>query len=203
MTSHSSNSKRQSIIRGATTLFLKNGFNTVSMDKIAQSAPVSKATLYRYFDSKNDLLAAVIDDLCGALWQTMNDISLDEGGIENNLKKIAFAFVDLIFSEDGLAIYRLVVSECNDFPELGKLVYETGPKNAIIHLERYLDKINECDQVNIVDIPFAADAFFSLLKGELHFQCLLGITPIPSNIEKEKCINRIVSFYMKGFLYAH
>ena len=41
------NIKRQSIIDGATRMFLQYGFNTSSMDKIAQAAPVSKATLYK------------------------------------------------------------------------------------------------------------------------------------------------------------
>ena len=96
MTSDDSNLKRQSIIEGATTLFLKHGFKTVSMDKVAQAAPVSKATLYKYFSSKDFLLAAVIDDLCGDLWQTMHAVSMDSTDVEQNLKKIATAFVDLL-----------------------------------------------------------------------------------------------------------
>ena len=196
-------SKRQSIIKGATTLFLKHGFNTVSMDKVAQSAPVSKATLYKYFDSKNDLLAAVIDELCGSLWQTMEDVPIDSESVEHNLKKIASAFVNLIFSKEGLAIYRLVVAECYDFPELGKLVYETGPKSALSQLEQYLNTINKRDQVNITDLTFTADSFFSLLKGDLHFQCLLGIKAPPSVVEKKALINQVVAFYMQGFLYDH
>ncbi len=194
------NSKRQNIIKGATVLFLKHGFHTVSMDKVAQAAPVSKATLYKYFSSKNYLLAAVIDELCADLWQTMDEVTMDLDSIENNLKKIGFAFVDFIFSEQGLALYRLVVSECNEFPELGELVYKTGPKTALSQLEHYLSEINQQDQVNIPDISFAADSFFSLLKGEQHFQCLLGINPLPSAIEKERHINQVVSFFIQGWL---
>ena len=44
----------------ATRMFLAHGYRNVSMEKIAQAAPVSKATLYNHFDSKNALLAAVI-----------------------------------------------------------------------------------------------------------------------------------------------
>lgn len=203
MTSGSSISKRQSIIKGATSLFLKQRFNSVSMDKVAQSAPVSKATLYKYFSSKNDLLAAVIDDLCGSLWQTLEDIPIDSESVEHNLKKIASAFVDLIFSKEGLAIYRLVVAECYDFPELGKLVYETGPKSALSQLEQYLNSINQRDQLNIIDPAVVADSFFSLLKGDLHFQCLLGIKAPPSGEEKKALINQVVATYLQGFLYGH
>ena len=199
MTSDTNNSKRQNIIKGATTLFLKHGFHTVSMDKVAQAAPVSKATLYKYFSSKDMLLAAVIDELCADLWQTMDEVSMDSS-IENNLKKIATAFVDFIFSEQGLAIYRLVVAECNDFPELGELVYKTGPKTALSQLEDYLSEINQQDQVRVTDIAFAADSFFSLLKSEQHFQCLLGIKSLPSAIEKQRHINQVVTLFIQGWL---
>jgi len=196
-------SKRQGILKGATTLFLEQGFNAVSMDKIAQAAPVSKATLYKYFASKSDLLAAVISELCAVLLQTIDDVSVESASVENNLKRIAAGFVDLIFAEEALAIYRLVISECHAFPELGLLVYNSGPQVALELLEHYLEKINRHEQINIPDTTFAADAFFSMLKGDLHFQCLLGTKVAPSEAQKTEHINKVVGFYMQGFLYAH
>ncbi len=203
MTLNVSYSKRQNIIKGATTLFLEQGFNAVSMDKVAHAAPVSKATLYKYFASKSDLLAAVISELCAVLLQTIDNVSVESESVEHNLKKIAVGFVDLIFAEDALAIYRLVISECHAFPELGLLVYNSGPRAALELLESYLEKINQHEQVNIPDTTFAADAFFSLLKGDLHFQCLLGTKVAPSVTQKNAHINKVVRFYMQGFLYAH
>jgi len=173
------------------------------MDKIAQSAPVSKATLYKYFSSKNDLLATVLDELCGSLWQSMEGVPIDSESVEHNLTKIASAFVDLIFSNEGLAIYRLIVAECNNFPELGKLVYETGPKSALSQLEQYLNSINQREQINIKDPGFAADSFFSLLKCDLHFQCLLGVKAVPSVEEKKDLINQVVAIFIQVFLYDH
>lgn len=179
-------------------MFLKHGFNAVSMDKIAQAAPVSKATLYKYFAGKNDLLAAVIGELCTSLLQTMDELSMDSASVEHNLKKIAAAFVDLIFAEESLAIYRLVIAECYAFPELGRLVYESGPKNALMQLERYLEHINTHQHITIPDVAFAADAFFSLLKNDLHFQCLLGIKAPPSAEEKTLLITQAVNLYRQG-----
>lgn len=202
MTSNISDLKRASIIKEATAMFLKHGFKTVSMDKIAQAAPVSKATLYKYFASKNHLLAAVVAELCASLLQTMNEISMDSENVESNLSKLAAAFVDLIFSEEGLATYRLVVSECYDFPELGQLVYDSGPKILLLQLEQYLVKINQFDSGR-VSPAYYADAFLSLLKGDLHFQCLLGIKRLPTAIEKKAHINQVVTLYRQGFLDAH
>ncbi|MCK4842310.1 MAG: TetR/AcrR family transcriptional regulator [Methylococcales bacterium] len=197
------NIKRQSIVEGATRMFLQYGFNASSMDKIAQAAPVSKATLYKYFDSKDALLAAVIENLCLNLFQTVDDASTETESIENTLKKIASAFVDLIFSDDALGMYRLIIAECRDFPKLGQLVYDSAPKVVNTQLITYLDSLNVRNEVTILDANFAADAFISLLKGEFHFQCLLGIRAIPPSEEKKSHVEQVVKLFMQGFIYAH
>jgi len=196
------NIKRQSIIEGATRMFLQYGFNASNMDKIAQEAPVSKATLYKYFDSKDALLLAVIENLSDHLFQAVDAALIETESIENTLKKIATAFVELIFSDDALGIYRLIVSECRDFPQLGQLVYDSAPKVVNTQLVTYLDSLNQRDEVTILDVSFVADALISLLKGELHFQCLLGIRAIPSPEEKKVHIEQVVNFFMRGFVYA-
>jgi TetR/AcrR family transcriptional repressor of mexJK operon len=71
---------------------------------------------------------------------------------------------------------------------------------GLIQLEHYPFETNQQDQVNIPDISFAADSFFSLLKGERHFQYLLGIKPLPSEIEKAQHIQQVVMFFIQGWL---
>lgn len=183
-------------------MFLTHGYRNVSMEKIAQAAPVSKATLYNHFDSKNALLAAVIAGLCESLLQTMSQVTIESDDVENNLSKIATSAVDLIFSEDALAIYRLVVAESPDFPELGQLFYQSGPQAALTQLENYFRRLNAGGSFNITDPVFAADAFFSMLKGDLHLRCLLTKTLRPSAEEKTHLVSQVIAFFMRGILHA-
>lgn len=195
--------KRQAILNAATHMFLQHGFHKVSMDKIAHAAPVSKATLYNHFDSKDTLFAAaVIFDLCKNLLQTLETAEPDTNPIEKNLRTIAEAFVDLIFTEEALALYRLVIAECRDFPELARLIYNGAPTQALNRLQNYLDKLNENPRFSIRNTPYSADAFFSLLKGDLHFRCLLGIAPPPSAEQKRELINAVIAFYLQGISNA-
>jgi len=195
MTLKTSNLKRQDIIKGAMALFLKSGFHAVSMEKVAQAAPVSKATLYKYFDSKDALLVAVIDELNSDLWKTLDDFPVSSS-VEKILQKIATVFVDLIFSDQGIAFYRLIIADNQSHPELGRLVYKTGPEKILSQLAGYLRQISR----QPIDATFAANSFFSLLKGEYHFQCLLGVKPLPSAAEKEKHVNQTVAFFIQGWL---
>jgi TetR/AcrR family transcriptional repressor of mexJK operon len=202
MTSEPTDPKRQAILNGATRMFLTHGYRNVSMEKIAQAAPVSKATLYNHFDSKNALLAEVISGLCGSLLQTMAQVTIKSDDIENNLTQIATSAVDLIYAEDALAIYRLVVAESPDFPELGQLFYQSGPQTVLTQLEDYFRQLNTEGSFNIADPVFAADAFFSMLKGDLHLRCLLTNTLRPSADEKKHLVSQVIQFYMRGMIHA-
>lgn len=53
--------KKQEIIEAAFGLFKSNGFYATGVDLIMQTAKVSKRTLYKYFPTKNDLIAAVLN----------------------------------------------------------------------------------------------------------------------------------------------
>lgn len=202
MTSEPIDPKRQAILDGATRMFLAHGYRNASMEKIAQAAPVSKATLYNHFDSKSALLAAVISDRCRSLLQTMTQVTIEPDDVENNLTQIAASAVDLIFSDDALAMYRLVLAESPDFPELGQLFYQSGPQAGLTQLENYFRRLNATGDFSIIDPVFAADAFFSMLKGDLHLRCLLSKTLRPSADEKKRLISQVIAFYMRGILHA-
>lgn len=196
-------SKREAILQAATRLFLTHNYRSVSMDKIAQAAPVSKATLYNYFSSKNDLVVAVVTALCTSLLQTISQTLSTTDDFEPSLKKIARELVDLLYSPEGLAIYRLLICESHEFPELGQVAYDSGARQALDDLESYLQSLHSNEQFNIPQPRFAADAFFALLKGDLLFRCLLGVQQLPNEAEKNSLIESATAFYLKGIGYAN
>src|SRR2546425_9042711 len=55
--------KREAILQAAITEFRSNGFEATSMDRIAAGAEVSKRTVYNHFPSKDDLFAAILQQL--------------------------------------------------------------------------------------------------------------------------------------------
>src|SRR6266508_4263222 len=59
--------RREQILAAATRAFARAGFAATSLDDIAAQAGVSRAILYRHFDSKTDLYRAVLDRACTRL----------------------------------------------------------------------------------------------------------------------------------------
>ena len=53
---------KKKIYETAELLFRKNGFDSVSVDSIVEMAGVSKGTFYVHFNSKDSLIAALIND---------------------------------------------------------------------------------------------------------------------------------------------
>ncbi|HIE30743.1 TPA: TetR/AcrR family transcriptional regulator, partial [Candidatus Poribacteria bacterium] len=53
--------KKEFIIEASRELFARFGLKKTTMDEIAKKCGMSKATLYYYFKSKEDIFRAVID----------------------------------------------------------------------------------------------------------------------------------------------
>jgi AcrR family transcriptional regulator len=58
--------KREAILAAAARLFAQKGYGATTMDDIAGAAGISKATLYRYVASKEELRAVLAPELAGA-----------------------------------------------------------------------------------------------------------------------------------------
>jgi AcrR family transcriptional regulator len=82
----SSSSDRERVVLHARDLFLAHGFSQVSMDDLAGSLSMSKKTLYKLFDSKENLLAAVIDRLMGDFRAIIEGIIAGPGSFPSKVR---------------------------------------------------------------------------------------------------------------------
>ncbi len=68
-------SVRQQIVDAASTLFYRQGVHAVGIDLIIAQAGVAKSSLYRYFRTKDDLIAAYVQEEDEAFWERWNQIA--------------------------------------------------------------------------------------------------------------------------------
>ncbi|HVW07472.1 MAG TPA: TetR/AcrR family transcriptional regulator [Bryobacteraceae bacterium] len=68
---------RQAIWDAATDLFAEKGYDETTVDDIALKAGVSRRSFFRYFSSKNDLMAQGIDTYADYLTQAVNACELN------------------------------------------------------------------------------------------------------------------------------
>lgn len=190
-------SKREKILETAGNLFIKHGFQAVSMEQIALTVPVSKPTLYAHFKDKRDLFSAVVAARCDRALLTLkegieNDVSLEEG-----LHAFGHHFLDMLLAPSSLQLHRVMVAESESFPEMAQMFYETGPKKMHALLKDFLVGARKNKNIVIADPDMSADIFISMLKGRTHLKCLLGFEK-SVKVDKDTIVQSAVHIFLNG-----
>jgi len=193
-----SSSKHKAILDGARQVFLAHGYSGASMEAIAEAAPVSKPTLYSHFGSKHELFAAVIAQQCETLFSTLSAATLSHSQPEYGLRAIAEAFTEVLYSEDSLALYRLLIAEQMSFPELGEQVYRASAEPLNQLLASYLNDLHAQRLITVHDADLSSQLLIGMLHGSTHFRCLMGLQKGLSTAEKRQLVDGAVTLFLKG-----
>lgn len=134
--------KAQMILNGAMQEFMAHGYAAASMDRIAIAAGVSKPTLYSYFQDKEGLFTALIEQLTQKQYRAilgLDKAQLPQGEPQIVLRQIATNLLDMIVNNQQLlALIRLTIAESGRFPRLAQAFISAVDKPAIAVLSQYL-----------------------------------------------------------------
>lgn len=189
--------KAEAIMNGAMQEFLVNGYAATSMDRIAQTAQVSKATIYSHFRDKSDLFAAIIQQLATHKFNTLfddQDPNTLQGEPRVVLHNLAIKICGQAHQNDQFCEFmRLIIGESGRFPELAKPYIENLAKPVILALTQYL---NSRPDLHIKDPEATARTFigtlvyFVMLQNVLHGQAII---PMSQERQIETLIDLIVT----------
>ena len=190
--------KREKIIERAGQLFLKLGFESTSMDQIAEHAGVAKQTLYSHFVSKEALFTAAIEEACSrhALTPEVFDSSKS---LDEILLEVGKHASSLMLSDESLQLNRICISGCDQYPTVAKLFWEAGPQWLSMQLGSFLEVKARAGEIAIdpADAERIAKHFLALLKGQELQRRLLGLEP-SKQCDVDKHIRECVAFFTKA-----
>src|SRR6266566_3556763 len=130
--------KRAQILAAARRLFLQQGFAQTSTEAIRLEAGVSKETLYRYYDSKEDLFADVLQQMTLEQIPQVDVESLpgleDRESLRLALLQLVLKLVAVMMQPAYLGLLRIIVAETPRFPQLGALFRATVPEQSLASL---------------------------------------------------------------------
>jgi TetR/AcrR family transcriptional repressor of mexJK operon len=187
--------KAESILAAAQRTFLASGFGAASMDAIAREAGASKATLYAYFASKEELFGAVVARESERYAQGFSADALDPADVEASLTLIANRFLRLLLSPDVIAINRIIIGEVARFPVLAEVFWRAGPERVRVQVEGFLRRAAAAGTLDIADTRLAAGQFASLVRGEIHLQRLLGLGKADNKAISAAARNAVATFF--------
>src|SRR5208337_578995 len=97
---------RQEILDAASDLFVKEGYEQVSMRRIAEKIEYSPTTIYLYFKDKAELLDQICQETFARLVQHLNRILEQPGDPLERLKRGLVAYIE--FGLENPQHYRVV-----------------------------------------------------------------------------------------------
>lgn len=155
--------------------FLTNGYAATSMDRVAATAGVSKATVYSHFQDKAGLFAALVQQLAEDKFRTVFD-PRNEGALQGEprivLSELAKKVLDNAASDSQFCEFmRLIVGESGRFPELAKPYVQNVAKPLLDSLTRYLSSRTE---LGLSDPEAIARVFAGTLIYFVILQRVLG-----------------------------
>jgi TetR/AcrR family transcriptional repressor of mexJK operon len=194
----SSRKKHQAIVTAARRVFLEQGFSAATMDMIADSADVSKRTVYKHFDDKQALFAAVVRMLCDKVVPpSLDEMEIGTSKPQTVLTELAVQILSNIYAAEQIALLRVVVTESQGFPELGALMYEQV-KHTEALIRKYLMTQQKKGTIDLPDAELAASQFLGLIKTDLQLQLLFGHRKRVSKSEIQKIAETSVELFLNG-----
>src|SRR6266542_6249053 len=106
------------ILDAAERLFLKNGFQSASIDEIAELAPASKPTIYAHFAGKEALFGAVVARLTNGLAE-FDGYEAKGRTLQHKLIALGTEIAEKTI-KDLVGVTRAVIAEADRLPELSR-----------------------------------------------------------------------------------
>ena len=166
------------LLAAALDLFVEKGYAATRVDEVARRAGVSKGTLFLYFSSKEELFKAVVRaHISGRFTQWNEEFDSFEGNSQDMLRHCLFSWWERIGSTKASGIPKLIMSEAQNFPELGNFYQHEviGPGHALI--ERILKRgvargeLRPMDYTYGVYLVLAPMLFLAMWKHSLGTCC--------------------------------
>lgn len=164
MTTNEAPSARERLINTSYELFTHRGICNVGVDEVVAKAGVAKATLYRHFPSKDDLVLAFMDRRA-EVW-TAEVIDRQPGERADDPKEQLLALFDVL---DEWFHRRSDYEACS----FVKVLFEVGAegrigKACIGHLDKIRDILrNRAEQAGLRDADGLAWSLNILVKGSI------------------------------------
>lgn len=196
---HEEGAKRRQVIEGARKVFLAQGFDAASMGEIARQAGVSKGTLYVYFDSKERLFEAVVEDERRGQAEQVFSLDPNDHDVEAVLGRLGKAFVEFLCQPSSISPLRTVMSIAERMPEVGRSFYEAGPMCGSSRVSAYLDAQVAAGILKIDDTEVAAAQFLDSCQSTMFKPLIFNAGGPPS----EARIQHVVGIAVRTFLAAY
>jgi AcrR family transcriptional regulator len=189
--------REQRILDTALTVFSEKGFVGASMDDIASGAGISKPTLYQYFASKDELFTAMMSQERDHMLESFEYPSAS--GMVAELYAFSWHYAEIVLRPDMLSLARLIISEAQRLPEIGRAYQSSGPDRVLAGMMTYLEGQRAAGRLTFDDAELAAEDLWGLILSAPRNRVL----HIPDAMPDRATLERYIRNGLRVFLRAY
>ncbi|MFT3848129.1 MAG: TetR/AcrR family transcriptional regulator [Propionivibrio sp.] len=140
------------------------GFAATRLDDVAARAGVSKGTLYLYFESKEALFKAVIEEaMVPILAAAEDEIAGYEGNSVDLLHRLLFGWWEQIGATRLAGVSKLIIAEARNFPAVAQYYHDTVIVRGRGLLRTILQRGIERGEFRPLDLETAIEVIYAPL----------------------------------------
>ena len=152
------------LLAAALELFVDKGYAATRLEDVAARAGVAKGTLYLYFDSKEALFRAVVEQGIVPLFVAVEgEIADYRGSAAELLIALLTRWQREVGSTPYAGLYKLIIAEAKNFPELSRYYNEAVIVRGRALLGEVLRRGIASGELRAVDVDSAIDALIAPL----------------------------------------
>jgi AcrR family transcriptional regulator len=168
-------SSREAVLAAALELFLQRGFAATRVADVAERAGVGKGSVYLHVRNKQELFAAVIDaGVIGRIEQAEMVAGDFSGSATELLTTLLNNNLIEFWGSQSSGIYKLIIAESQQFPELAAVFYRTVTRRARKLFETILQLGIDRGEYRAMDVSYTARIIVDALDNELLLAHSLG-----------------------------
>ncbi len=181
-------------MEAARELFIKEGYNSVSMRKIAEKIEYSPTTIYLYFKDKQDLIHSICEETFAKLVSHLQGISQGPGDPVGSLKRAGRAYIEFGLKNPNHYLMTFVIPHEHDCPTPEELENSMGMR-AFHGLRMMVAECVRQGKFRQVDIEATSQCLWAAMHGITSL--LIGHTDFPW-VEKDVLIDQLLDSMING-----
>lgn len=190
--------KRRAILAAATDVFREHGFSGASMAAVCERVGGSKATLYRYFCSKEDLFVTLMLEAVLEHANEVFDTLRPSDDLRLTLEKFGAGLLALTLSDESLSVRRNAIAE-GYRSGLGEALFDRGAKVLWSKMADFLAAEMAAGRLRNEDPWLVAMHLRGMLEADLVNRALLGaaVDMRPSHLREHsaKAVDALLRAY--------
>jgi AcrR family transcriptional regulator len=175
---------RETILEAARELFVRDGYESFSMRKLAERLGCSHGSIYLHFRSKEELFDSLVERSFAQLFESLR--ALERGGRERDpvrlLKRAARAYVDFGLRNPGAYEFAFLIRRSGP-------ARPWRPHAALEYGRELIRRCVEAKRFRAVDAETAGQAIWAAIHG---VTSLLLVRPTFPWVDRDKLIKQVL-----------